>query len=374
VIAIQNPKILTALATDVATIRLVIQKPVPPVPPPPIPPPIPPTPPGCEPLWSCAQWSKCINGTQSRVCYDVLCKTPEKTENKTCHEEELCLAQAEKMSLDVFGANYTLTIEKITPDNVTIRVDGKNLTLKIYETIVVDINEDGVNDINIIYARMQDNKACLVIIKLAPPEKPAPPVCPTCPIPAPPILVIYPYIIAALVILLALLLWYLLSLRKRKEILLIGCDKTGTTILNYFIEKGKKNKILVVDYNSKIIENLVKQKVSCVCGDATKLLKSINLKTIKLVISTIPSKKKNLFLIRELKKLKPTPEIVARVKILKDALELYATGADLVLYRKKEKVFRVFPEEKLKIPIRRARKVTKSLIHFDELWREKKYV
>ncbi|RLE40302.1 hypothetical protein DRZ77_02670, partial [Candidatus Woesearchaeota archaeon] len=40
---------------------------------------------GCFERWNCTEWGPCINGTQTRICYDIgTCKKPPRTETREC--------------------------------------------------------------------------------------------------------------------------------------------------------------------------------------------------------------------------------------------------------------------------------------------------
>jgi len=40
---------------------------------------------GCFERWNCTEWGPCINGTQTRICYDIgTCKRPPRTETREC--------------------------------------------------------------------------------------------------------------------------------------------------------------------------------------------------------------------------------------------------------------------------------------------------
>ena len=67
----------------------------------------------------------------------------------------------------------------------------------------------------------------------------------------------------------------------------------------------QKEKILVLDYNPEIIQALSKQKVSCIYGDvdSTELLNQIPSSNLRIVLSTVPSKDDNLFIIKHFKKI-----------------------------------------------------------------------
>ncbi len=117
----------------------------------------------------------------------------------------------------------------------------------------------------------------------------------------------------------------------KKTILLVGCHRMGSIYLKN-LEKYR-NKILVVDYNPEIIQALSKQKVSCIYGDADshELLSKLPTQNLKLVLSTIPKKEENLFIIKHFKKLSDKIFVVVTAQKIDDALEFYKEGADYVL-------------------------------------------
>lgn len=117
----------------------------------------------------------------------------------------------------------------------------------------------------------------------------------------------------------------------KKTILLIGCHRMGSIYLKN-LEK-QKEKILVVDYNPEIIHALSKQQFSCIYGDADShdLLGKIPGKDLNLVLSTVPKKDENLFIIRHFKKVSSKIFVIATAQRIDDALEFYKAGADYVL-------------------------------------------
>jgi Kef-type K+ transport system membrane component KefB len=139
-------------------------------------------------------------------------------------------------------------------------------------------------------------------------------------------------------------LGYLLSLIKRplkkeighiypgkKTVLLFGCHRMGSVFLNKL--KKIKHKLLVIDFNPEIIKSLEKKNISCVYGDIadTEILNHIQLKQLKVVISTIPTKGDNLLIIRYFKKLSPKIFVAVTAQRIDDALEMYKQGADYVI-------------------------------------------
>lgn len=117
----------------------------------------------------------------------------------------------------------------------------------------------------------------------------------------------------------------------KKSILLIGCHRMGTIYLRN-LEKQKDN-VLVLDYNPEIIKALSKQKISCIYGDAGNedTLKQIPSGNLKIVLSAIPQKDDNLFIIRHFKKVSKEIRVIVTAQRIDDALDFYKAGADYVL-------------------------------------------
>ncbi len=119
--------------------------------------------------------------------------------------------------------------------------------------------------------------------------------------------------------------------QEEYEVILFGYNRTGLSILNSL--KKMKEKSLVVDFNPEIISNLEKNKIPHLYGDAydTEFLDELNLKKIKLIISTIPDFKTNYRLINYIRKINSKAIIIVKANKKNNALELYQRGADYVL-------------------------------------------
>ena len=105
----------------------------------------------------------------------------------------------------------------------------------------------------------------------------------------------------------------------------------GSVFLNKL--KKIKHKLLVIDFNPEIIKALEKKNISCIYGDIanTEILNHIQLKQLKVVISTIPTKEDNLLIIRYFKKLSSKVFVAVTAQRIDDALEMYKQGADYVI-------------------------------------------
>jgi Kef-type K+ transport system membrane component KefB len=118
---------------------------------------------------------------------------------------------------------------------------------------------------------------------------------------------------------------------KKYEILLIGAHRSGSVLLKKFMKD--KEKLLVLDHNPEVINKLVNNKISCIYGDlnSPEIFNKINLRDLKLVISTVPNYKENLRLIKILKEVSPRTKVVVTGSRISETLELYSTGADYVI-------------------------------------------
>jgi len=119
--------------------------------------------------------------------------------------------------------------------------------------------------------------------------------------------------------------------KRDKEILLIGSHRMGGALMEELLED--RDKLLVIDYNPEVIGVLMKKKVSCVYGDVCSpdMLEKINLKKLKLVISTIPDYEQTRYLIKKLKKVAPKAKVVVVGSRISETLKLYRAGADYVV-------------------------------------------
>jgi voltage-gated potassium channel Kch len=119
--------------------------------------------------------------------------------------------------------------------------------------------------------------------------------------------------------------------KNNKEILLIGSHRMGGALMAELL--GEKSKLLVIDYNPEVIGILMKKKVSCIYGDACgpEMLDKIDLRKLKLVISTIPDYEQTHFLLSKLKILAPEAKIIVTGSRISETLKLYRAGADYVV-------------------------------------------
>lgn len=115
------------------------------------------------------------------------------------------------------------------------------------------------------------------------------------------------------------------------DIILFGYHRMGYKILAEL--KKIKAKILVIDYNPKVILSLAKAGIDCMYGDAadTEFLSEVKLGKAKLVISTIPDEESNLAIKRDLKETESKAAFIGTAEQPRTALDLYNQGADYVI-------------------------------------------
>ena len=124
---------------------------------------------------------------------------------------------------------------------------------------------------------------------------------------------------------------YLPDSKMKKEVVLVGYNRIGYSVLNT-LKRLKKN-FLVLDYNPSVIKHLIKQKIHCIYGDAKdpETLSKLHLKKAKFVISTVPEMSVNSLIIKKTRAVNKKAIIFVTAYIPKDALELYDLGADYVV-------------------------------------------
>ncbi len=124
---------------------------------------------------------------------------------------------------------------------------------------------------------------------------------------------------------------HLLTKRKKPRIIIFGCHRMGSIFLKCLEKIGKK--VIVVDYNPEIIEELIKKKKDCLYGDIMNLevLKLCGIKYAKLVISTVKDEERTIFLLDYVKKYNKKAKVIVTARYIKEALQYYGKGADYVI-------------------------------------------
>jgi Trk K+ transport system NAD-binding subunit len=92
-------------------------------------------------------------------------------------------------------------------------------------------------------------------------------------------------------------------------------------------------KIIIVDLNPEIVEDLNCKGIRCIYGDAydAGLLEKLNIEKAQMIVTTFPAKKSNLYLIKKVKSKNKRAKIITTAEQAAEALELYNSGADYVI-------------------------------------------
>jgi len=119
--------------------------------------------------------------------------------------------------------------------------------------------------------------------------------------------------------------------KKKKQIILIGCSRIGTIMIDKLKKMNKD--ILVIENNPDIILKLIKNKIPCKYGDGTsrELLKSINIEQAPIVISTLPSCEDNEFILNYIKNKSQKTKVIVLAKHVSQSFRMYDCGADYVI-------------------------------------------
>lgn len=116
--------------------------------------------------------------------------------------------------------------------------------------------------------------------------------------------------------------------KLRGQVLILGCHKAG----KYLVE-NLKEKVIIVDHDPDVIEDLKERGYHCVYGegDNRDILEAIGAGDAKLVISTIPDLEANLYITRVVKDINREVTVIAKAFTIPDALRIYEEGADYVV-------------------------------------------
>ena len=121
------------------------------------------------------------------------------------------------------------------------------------------------------------------------------------------------------------------SLKEGHEVILFGCGVDGHDFIEEF--KDKKTEFIGVDFNPEIVTKLKSKKFNVIFGDAEDrdLFEKLNIKSSKMVVSTIGDFDTNKFILEELKS-----NHYKGVKIIysynsEEAINLYRLGATFVV-------------------------------------------
>lgn len=121
--------------------------------------------------------------------------------------------------------------------------------------------------------------------------------------------------------------------RTTYDIVQFGYNKGGFELMKMFEKLPRNNKTILIDYNPDVIENLERQKINYLYGDATdiELLDEVGVDQAKVVVSTIGHFPTNKFLIEFLTNKESGAVIILLANSAEEAAELYGLGASYVM-------------------------------------------
>ena len=115
------------------------------------------------------------------------------------------------------------------------------------------------------------------------------------------------------------------------HIVLVGCDRTGRNLVNYFIKKNVP--FLVIDFNPKVFTALSAQKIPVIFGDVSDsdILQTANVASARMLISTSGNLADNLSLLEYVSQTNRDLITIFTAPLRLDALALYENGASYVI-------------------------------------------
>lgn len=118
---------------------------------------------------------------------------------------------------------------------------------------------------------------------------------------------------------------------KPYQLVVFGYHHGGHEFIRTF--KEMKRRFLVIDYDPEVIDLLDHQRLNYLYGDATdtELLREANIDKAKLIVSTITDHNTNMFIVKILEELNPDAAVICHADNIKQATQLYETGASYVM-------------------------------------------
>lgn len=115
------------------------------------------------------------------------------------------------------------------------------------------------------------------------------------------------------------------------HVVVVGAHRMGGEIVKFL--SREKMPFLVLDFNPRVIANLVNEKIEAIYGDIgdPEIIEFLNLDRAKFVISTAPNLEDNLILVGEIRRRELPCLVVVRASSAREARLLYKKGADFVV-------------------------------------------
>jgi hypothetical protein len=115
------------------------------------------------------------------------------------------------------------------------------------------------------------------------------------------------------------------------EIILFGAHRLGWGLISNLRQISQN--ILVIDNDPSVINKLQDKKIPCIFGDAGEadLIETLDLRSLRMIVSTIPELDTNLFLLQFLKRRRKADVRIFLANHKYEAKQLYAQGATYVI-------------------------------------------
>ncbi|HDD46241.1 MAG TPA: hypothetical protein ENG42_02105 [Candidatus Aenigmarchaeota archaeon] len=117
----------------------------------------------------------------------------------------------------------------------------------------------------------------------------------------------------------------------KDHIVVIGCHRTGSLVINYLKNKGYD--FVAIDHDPEVIKDLIKRKIYAIYGDAENMdvLSSAGIEKASIVVLAMPDVEASLFVTSKLKKVNPGARILAIAHTEEEAKKLHIAGCDFVI-------------------------------------------
>lgn len=124
---------------------------------------------------------------------------------------------------------------------------------------------------------------------------------------------------------------YVTNLKLADHFVLVGCDRTGSSLIKYFARKELE--FLVVDFNPSVFRKLTAKNTPVIFGDINdpEIFELAGVGSAKMVISTTDSLETNLTLIEQVHAEKTKPTLMFTSSTKDQAIKLYEKGATFVV-------------------------------------------
>lgn len=115
------------------------------------------------------------------------------------------------------------------------------------------------------------------------------------------------------------------------HVVLIGCHRTGSRLVNYLA--SKKINFLIVDFDPNVYKKMSMKGIHVVLGDISEpeIIEAANLTRAKIIISTISKLEDDLFVLDQIRRVQNPPVTIFTASQKSDARELYVNNATYVL-------------------------------------------